>query len=882
LLPVLASVAIIAINLRHMFLGRSFPGLITSDSVNSALLQLAAKIQELLVVASMATVMLDALRHEMLYGEGVPLGMIPGGFLFTSLQYFWSPGFWGAISAKLSRMAKLRLAALLLIGGLIATLAGPSSAILIIPRQQLVSAGGATIYLHGSEAARWPAQVKFSSSGVQPFCAYDNATHYIMCPSGGYHAILNSKNAPIFGLPAYDPINGQNISSSFMHGTQYLTVSHSSHLLPHWRYKGNWRGYACKTTMSGLGAAESMYQLELLRNWRNEAHSIPYRPGQTSQSNYKYSQDVFATTELSKAPAVIVACSSGQNISYVGNTTILFPVLSQDDCSQSGKEFNVAQFSQSPADHGRITWVQLPREFGPVSTGVIFEAPPTSSRSSRVVVGCYVEAHWIVASTSTGGSRVLVSPVSEVYTEAETISSSQPPVELSSTPGYSEFDRNVNRQSRPIDLDESWLEILASPAPPAAQTDWNQPQLNILESAVHKFGLAKGLHSPSLSETEMWNDRESPIVNRTVALEWLIAAFMADGLTREGMSRFLNRTGDPASWNLLDFRKDSNFQRKLFSKGKALKIPDGSDFHEEEVELLVGGLAFKANSVTDYLAIALLLLHIVLCHSAFRIMTARSSDCWDSFTELAVLMHNSRPAPLSLRNASAGIRELKTFSKVGTIRAVKQDSREPDSISNVEIVFDEADQLDQPIEMTVLAEDNGPSSLLASGQSNSSRTLDSAEASNYHSRGQSTSVEDLRPMRRYERVKTDVAYGHQHLDAPAVENLRYEALSRRTTFMCFRVINTPNKQSLGFWDNRFRLGCSAALDIQEALRRLVVAWSMGLLGRFCMFPNQGASFDSPTPLGKLKMIPRSEPRFAPFRAPCSLGSAPVDAQLLPC
>jgi hypothetical protein len=504
LLPALASVAIIAINLHHMFLGRSFPGLITRDSVNNALLQLAAKIQELLVVASMATVVLDALRHEMLSGEGVPLGMIPGGFLFASLQYFWSPGFWGSISAKLSRRTKLCLGALLLLGGLIATLAGPSCAILVIPRQQLVSAGGATIYLRGSESSRWPAKVKFSSAGVQPFCGYDNATHYIMCPSGGYQAILNSKNAPIFGLPAYDPIKGQNVSTRFMHGTQYLTVSHSSHLLPHWRYKGNWRGYACKTSMIGLGAAESMYQLELLRSWRNEVHSIPYRPGQTSQSNYKYSQGVFATTELAKVPAVVAACSPAQNISYVDNATIVFPILSQDDCSQSSKGFSVAQFSQFPADYGRITWVKLPEDFGPVSTGLTFEAPPTSSRTSRVVVGCYVEAHWIDARTSTGGSRVLVFPIKRVYTEAETISSSQPPLGSPSTPGYSEFDRNVNRQARPIDLDQSWLEILASPAPPPTPTDWNQPQLNILESAVLKFGLTKGLQSPSLSETKMW------------------------------------------------------------------------------------------------------------------------------------------------------------------------------------------------------------------------------------------------------------------------------------------------------------------------------------------------------------------------------------------
>jgi hypothetical protein len=47
----------------------------------------------MLIVGSVTSIVIDVIRMELVNGEGVALGAISGGFIFTSLGYFWSPEF---------------------------------------------------------------------------------------------------------------------------------------------------------------------------------------------------------------------------------------------------------------------------------------------------------------------------------------------------------------------------------------------------------------------------------------------------------------------------------------------------------------------------------------------------------------------------------------------------------------------------------------------------------------------------------------------------------------------------------------------------------------------------------------------------------------------
>lgn len=147
ILPILVSIVIIAINFKQVLIGIDFRSRIPYETMNIALLQTTAKLQELLIVASLATVVFQLTRDELLYGEGLPLGLVCGGIDFTKLSFFWSRELFGSLRFLLGGgwrslfkgprwYRKRQLAVFLLLAGVLALLAGPSCAVLLVPQVQ--------------------------------------------------------------------------------------------------------------------------------------------------------------------------------------------------------------------------------------------------------------------------------------------------------------------------------------------------------------------------------------------------------------------------------------------------------------------------------------------------------------------------------------------------------------------------------------------------------------------------------------------------------------------------------------------------------------------------------------------------------------------------
>ncbi|CRK18416.1 hypothetical protein BN1723_011577 [Verticillium longisporum] len=150
LLPAMISIILISINLMGYFIGTRLQGWRGSDSIKLGVLQLCAKVQELLIVASLSTVIFHVVRSEMTFGPGIPLGWMGAGFRFTTLSYLWSSDLWGSIKYKhASVLRKFGLVLLLFVSGIITVLAGPSSAVLTVPRVMDWPAGGGRFWLNG-------------------------------------------------------------------------------------------------------------------------------------------------------------------------------------------------------------------------------------------------------------------------------------------------------------------------------------------------------------------------------------------------------------------------------------------------------------------------------------------------------------------------------------------------------------------------------------------------------------------------------------------------------------------------------------------------------------------------------------------------------------
>lgn len=119
------------------------------------------------MVASLGSIILDVIRHEILVGpEGLPFGLLGAASAFKDFSYFWSPSFWYSSKAITSRRRKWMLLGILVVSGLIATFAGPSSALLMIPVvRSSWPGGGTTFWLVGDKDSLWPPTLNATSVG---------------------------------------------------------------------------------------------------------------------------------------------------------------------------------------------------------------------------------------------------------------------------------------------------------------------------------------------------------------------------------------------------------------------------------------------------------------------------------------------------------------------------------------------------------------------------------------------------------------------------------------------------------------------------------------------------------------------------------------------
>ena len=117
---------------------------------NQAVYQLLAKIHEVFIQASLATVLFAYIRNEML-GKGLPLGALASGLQVNQIAYLWSMEFWGVIrSPRFPLRKKLTLMLLITLCSVLATLSGPSSAVLLVPRRDYWPAGKTDIWLNAT------------------------------------------------------------------------------------------------------------------------------------------------------------------------------------------------------------------------------------------------------------------------------------------------------------------------------------------------------------------------------------------------------------------------------------------------------------------------------------------------------------------------------------------------------------------------------------------------------------------------------------------------------------------------------------------------------------------------------------------------------------
>ena len=132
IIPTLITSGVLSLSLANIyFCDLGFPGL------NSILkgFQFAAKFHEILLATSLSAIVLHRIRYDLAAADGVPFGFVASGYQLSNVSYLFTSAFWSAAMKRrnfsLSLNMPLRL--LIVVAMALTVLAGPSSAIAMIP-----------------------------------------------------------------------------------------------------------------------------------------------------------------------------------------------------------------------------------------------------------------------------------------------------------------------------------------------------------------------------------------------------------------------------------------------------------------------------------------------------------------------------------------------------------------------------------------------------------------------------------------------------------------------------------------------------------------------------------------------------------------------------
>ena len=99
-------------------------------------LQFVAKLHEILLQASISAVALAYVRNRLISRKSMPFGAFLGLLQITRISYLWSLEFWSTLFAnRLSQLERLLFCLVMSVSFLLAASVGPSSAVLMVPRQ---------------------------------------------------------------------------------------------------------------------------------------------------------------------------------------------------------------------------------------------------------------------------------------------------------------------------------------------------------------------------------------------------------------------------------------------------------------------------------------------------------------------------------------------------------------------------------------------------------------------------------------------------------------------------------------------------------------------------------------------------------------------------
>lgn len=563
--------------------------------------------------------------------------------------------FWKSIRYKARLDQKIFLLGILVLAGIVATAAGPSSAILMIPQNNTWPSGSITFYLNGSSDQLWPRELTASDAGGSN-CLTSNATEDSHCAAGGYNNLFRY----------FSQLNSLPQASYFTFDIEDEVSMRS--------FQGNLRNdwqVSSETWVSTAHAATTAIEEPLREAWSYWLRGITVTP---NAWRYGFS-NVRTVKVLSQFPVTRTVCVPTTNLS-VDTTSLPFPVLPEFDAwythdilddgtgtygngpvypisaQSSFAEYAATANNATSWNKGvKLNWVEPTTDLGSSSAAVALFFPSIDSNLS-MALSCTVDSRWangtewVTSSTLDWGGAGYLQPMQ-----------SQP--SYTRSPGYN------SRLFLPIN-NTAWQRIsmksdfFAAMTPQTSSDDYSNPIVDTLEASI------PNIINTAYPENYFSNHSSSfvPFV------EQILSTFFSDSIARTGS--YLQRTSYETLQNI-----GSDPKSITGILGPALAIVNSANTTIMHMDTFIQGYSYMLSGFTSYLSVAVLMLYcaLALAHTVYILWSKSASSAWTTIPQLIVLAQNSEPVPKILDNTSVGIESKRVFSTKVRIMAVQGENR---------------------------------------------------------------------------------------------------------------------------------------------------------------------------------------------------------------
>ncbi|KAF2106418.1 hypothetical protein BDV96DRAFT_675435 [Lophiotrema nucula] len=595
-------------------------------------------------------------------------GLLCTPFSFQSLSLLWSQSLFSQDIRTAGRKGGtfktgIFPIAILVVCCVIASVAGPASALLFLPSESWLPAGSTEYYLRGTKSQLWPQNLTAADIGPTQ-CLETPPSLYFTCLHGGYLPLRNIIN--IDGMLAITEWE------AFVKDAQRPRIIRG--IYPNLKKEGN----AHEQWAYTLHAATLWHARDLVFK-HDDAWEY------TSKMNQRMEDSVGLVQTEGLLPVTRTVCGPLQHI-MTNTTTLPFPALEPDRYWRSSNATKPEELKDGPLvdlqidilgkrSQANITtsWISPPQELGRVTAAVAFV---TRNETLSIGRGCTVDARWATGTSSTHDGVTLSVWQSFIGRQP------RPQGAQFNEPDYSAFlEPSVRRHLRqPINADQDWLDALA----PTLEAPSKEAQLP--PSTFDSLLLGSKLQNISYIVTKN-TAREA-----TQYLEFAVTVFFVDALSRIGWHLQLAEFGNSVDFypslqqGYVNTNKEDN--AKIFRNKPIFDRPVDIPYVVQRQEWFSYATAWRLNQSSLYISVSVLGLHLIIAatHTVYNLWTGVTSEAWDSINDLLALAFNSSSKE-TLENCGAGIRLRRTLKHRVRVTVASGGGHQVGSSGRLQLVF---------------------------------------------------------------------------------------------------------------------------------------------------------------------------------------------------